>query len=258
MSALNGYRTLAWKEVRESAATSRLLIAVAVFALAGFGAVALTYYLPELVRTQAGSGIAITVPKQTAVDVVTSYVKDVTQVPALAVILLAMGSIADERAQGVASTILCRPVSRLAYLLAKVTGHGLCLLAALIVGALATLTYTALLFHPIAVGPFALVNLGLALLLLDILTVTLMASALLGSGVAAGGAAFVGYLLLTVVPGLWSPLGDSLPTSITSNARGLMTGSWGGLGVWRSLGGGLGLALLCLMVALAAVARRDA
>ncbi|MHB1525889.1 MAG: ABC transporter permease [Candidatus Dormibacteria bacterium] len=257
MRVLNGYRPLAWKEIRESAATGRLIIAVAVFAGVGFGAVALTYYLPDLVRNQAGSGITITVPKQTAVDAVAAYVKDIAQIPALAVILLAMGSIADERSSGVASTILYRPVSRLAYLLAKVTGQGLCVLAALTVGALAALTYIALLFQPIEVGPFAVVNLGLAVLLLDILAITLMASSLFRSGVAAGGAAFVGYLLLTVLPGFWSPLEESLPTAITSHAGGLMAGSWGGLAIWRGVGGGAGLALLCLTVALAGIARRE-
>ncbi len=256
MSALSGYAPLARKEIRESAATGRLLIAVAVFALAGFGAVALTYYLPDLVRGQAGSGVTISVPPQTTADAVAAYVKNVVQIPALAVILLAMGSIADERAQGVADTILCRPVSRLAYLLAKVTGHGLCVLAAFVVGALAALTYIAVLFHPVKVGPFAVLNLGLAVLLLDILAVTLMASSLFRSGVAAGGAAFVGYLLLMVMPGFWSPLGDSLPTAIISHAGGLMAGSWGGLAVWRAIGGGAGLALLCLVVALAGIVRR--
>ncbi len=256
MSAVSGYRTLAWKEIRESAATSRLIIALAVFALAGFGAVVVTYYLPELVRNQAGSGISITVPRQTAVDAIMEYVKSVTQLPALAVILLAMGSVADERASGIADTILYRPVSRPAYLLAKVTGHGLCVLAGLIVGGLAALAYITMLFHPIGVGPFAVLNLGIAMLMLDILTITLMASAHLRSGLAAGGAAFVGYLLFTVVPGFWPPLADSLPTAVTSHASGLMAGSWGGLAVWQAIGGGAGLALLCLLVALAGVARR--
>ncbi|MHB1501131.1 MAG: ABC transporter permease [Candidatus Dormibacteria bacterium] len=256
MSAVRGYRTLAWKELRESAATSRLAIAVAVFALAGFGAVVLTYYLPELVRNQAGPGISIIVPRQTAVDAVVEYVKNVTQLPALAVILLAMGSVADERSSGIADTILYRPVGRPAYLLAKLTGHGLCVLAGLIVGALAALTYITMLFHPIGVGPFATLNLGIAMLLLDILAITLMASSLLRSGIAAGGAALVGYLLFTVLPGFWPPLADSLPTAITSHASGLMAGSWGGLAVWRSIGGGAGLALLCLLVALAGIARR--
>jgi ABC-2 type transport system permease protein len=256
--ALNGYAPLAWKEIREGAATGRLVIAVAVFALAGFGAVALTYYLPDLVRSQAGSGITISVPPQTAADAVAAYVKDVAQIPALAVILLAMGSVADERAQGVADTILSRPVSRLAYLLAKVTGHGLCILAALIVGAPASLTYVDLLFRPIEVGPFAVVNAGLAVLLLDILAIAVMTSSLFRSGVVAGGAAFLGYLLLTVMPGFWSPLEESLPTAVTSHARGLMAGSWGGLALWPAIGGGVGLALLCLAVAMVGIARWEA
>src|SRR5450755_1346839 len=122
---VNGYVALAKKELRESLKTSRLLIACVVFVLAGCGGVILTHYLPDLVRSQASSGITILVPKQTVVDAVDAYVKNVAQIPMLAVILLAMGAVADERAHGIGAMILSRPVSRAAYLLAKLTGHGL-------------------------------------------------------------------------------------------------------------------------------------
>ena len=243
---MNGYIALAKKELRESLRTSRLLIACVVFVLAGCGGVILTHYLPDLVRNQAGSGMQIIVPKQTAVDAVDAYLKNVAQIPMLAVILLAMGAVAEERAHGVAATILSRPVSRAAYLLAKLTGHGLTLLAGLAIGATASFYYIVLLFDGASLGSYLLINLGLAATVLDVLCITLLCSTLLPSGVAAGGLAFVLYLLVSLLPGLWPPLGDSLPSSITGHAHALLAGSWGAADLARPLAGGLVLAGLCI------------
>jgi ABC-2 type transport system permease protein len=254
---MNGYRTLTKKELRESLKTGRLLIACVVFVLAGSGGVILTHYLPDLVRGQASSGVQIIMPRQTVVDAVDSYVKNVAQIPMLAVILLAMGAVAEERAHGVGAMILSRPVSRAAYLLAKLTGHGLTLLAALAIGAAAAFYYIALLFAGASLGPYLLINVGLAAMVLDVLAITLLGSTLLPSGVAAGGLAFVLYLLISLLPGLWSPLGDSLPSSITGHAHALLAGTWSAGDLVRPLVGGMLLAALCLGGAWLALLRQD-
>jgi ABC-2 type transport system permease protein len=254
---MNGYSALSRKELRESLKTSRLLIACVVFVLAGCGGVILTYYLPDLVRNQAGSGIQIVVPKQTVADAVDAYLKNVAQIPMLAVILLAMGAVAEERAHGVAAGILSRPISRAAYLLAKLTGHGLTLLAALGIGAAASYYYTVVLFGDVSLGSYLLINLGLAAAVLDVLAITLLCSTLLPGGVAAGGAAFVLYLLVSFLPSLWSPLGDSLPISITGHAHALLAGTWGAGDLVRPLAGGVVLAALCIGGAYLALLRQD-
>jgi len=127
-------------------------------------------------------------------------VKNVQQIPMLAAILLAMGSVAEERAHGISAMVLCRPISRAAYVLAKLTGHGLTLLAGLALGALVSFYYLVLLFDGAALGPFLLINVGLLAMLIDLLAITLLCSTLLRSGVAAGGLAFVLYILLSILP----------------------------------------------------------
>lgn len=254
---MNGYVGLAKKELRESLRTSRLLIACVVFVLAGCGGVVLTHYLPDLVRNQASSGVRIIVPKQTVVDAVDAYLKNVAQIPMLVVILLAMGAVAEERAHGVGAMILSRPVSRIAYLLAKLTGYGLTFLVAIAVGAVAAFYYIILLFDGASLGSYLLINLGLAAVVLDVLCITLLCSALLPSGVAAGGLAFVLYLLVSSLPGLWPPLSDSLPTSITGHAHALLAGTWGVGDLLRPLTGGLVLAALCIGGACLALLRQE-
>lgn len=184
---MTGYLALTKKELRESLKTSKLLIAAVVFVLSGTGSVILAHYLPDLVRNQAGSGMTIIVAKQTVVDAVDAYVKNVAQIPMLAAILLAMGAVAEERAHGVGAMILSRPVSRVSYVLAKLTGYGLTMLGGLALGAAISFYYINLLFDGASLGPYLLVNLGLAVSLVDVLAITLLCSTLLRSGVAAGG-----------------------------------------------------------------------
>jgi ABC-2 type transport system permease protein len=254
---MNGYRTLLTKELRESLATYRALIAVAVFLLAGIGGPVVTHLLPELVRNSTSSGVTIIVGKQTAVNAIDAYLGNMNQLPMLAAILLAMGTVAEERSRGVSALVLYRPISRAAYILAKLSANGLVLLGSLMLGALAALYYIVLLFGSVPVGPYLAINLGLAVLLLDVLTITVLCSTLLPSGVAAGGLAFVLYIILSAVLPLLPSLEVWLPTAITGHAHALLSGAWGTGDVLRSSLGGLLLAAACAVAACLALARRD-
>jgi ABC-2 type transport system permease protein len=254
---MNGYGTLLIKELRESLATYRALIAAAVFLLSGIGGPLLTHLLPELVRNSTSSGITIIVGKQTAVNAIDSYLSNMAQLPMLATILLAMGTVADERARGVSALLLYRPVARAAYILAKLTAHGLILLGSLALGALAALYYTVLLFGSVPLGGYLAINLGIAVLLLDVLSITVLCSTLLPSGVAAGGLAFVLYIILSSVPPLFSWLDASLPSTIVGHAHALLSGTWGAGQVARPLLGGLILAAVCAGASCLALAHRE-
>jgi len=254
---MNGYRVLLAKELRESLAGGRALIAAAVFMLSGISGPVLTHLLPALLAHSSTSSITIRVGKQTVVDAIDSYLSNMAQLPMLACILLAMNAVAEERARGVCALILSRPVSRTAYLLAKLTAYGLVLGGALLLGAIAAFYYIAVLFTDARLGPYVLVNLGLASALLDVLAITLLCSTLLRSGVAAGGVAFVLFIALSTLPGLWSPLGAWLPTNITDHAHALLSGAWGARDLVQPLVGGVLLMILCIGAACLALSRQD-
>lgn len=255
---MRGYRTLTGKETLESLKTYRALIAAAVFLISGMSGPLLTYYLPTIIKSSSSSAhIRVIVLKQTAIDAVISYLGSASQLPMLVIILLAMGAIADERARGIAALVLYRPVSRAAYLLSKLTGYGLTVLTALVLGAAAAYYYTALLFPGSKAGPFLLINLGLAAIALDVLALTLLCSAALPNGITAGGASFVLYLLFGNLPRLWDPLAGSLPTAVIAHAEDLWTGAWTASDVTRPLAGGLVLAVVALAAAYAVLSRRE-
>ena len=255
---MKGYPTLTRKELREAVRTYRLLVISAVFLISGLSGPLLTYYLPDIIRSSSRSQhLHIVVGKQTALDAIAQYVGSATQLPMLAVILVAMGLIADERRAGIASLILYRPVSRAAYLLAKATAGSGLVLVGVTLGAAGAFYYTALLFPGASLEAFVLINIGLLLVALDVLCLTLLCSALLRSSVAAGGAAFVAYVIYSSASPFWRPLADTLPTVIPSHATDLTAGTWTAADLTRPVLGGIAVAAAALFGAYCALQRQE-
>ena len=115
------------KELSEQYRTYRFFIALVIFLLMGISAPLITKLTPDLLKS-LGGGIQITLPTQTAADALNSYLKNMTQLPALVLILLAMGCIADERSRGTAVTVLTKPVPRSVFVLTKFLAYELTLL----------------------------------------------------------------------------------------------------------------------------------
>src|SRR5216684_6315832 len=95
------------KEFSEQYHTYRTLIAVVILLLLGLSAPILTKLTPDLLQN-LGGGIKIILPPQTATDALDSYLKNMVQLPALMIILLAMGCVADERSHGTAVLVLTK------------------------------------------------------------------------------------------------------------------------------------------------------
>jgi ABC-2 type transport system permease protein len=92
------------KELYEQYRTYRTLIAAVILLLLGLSAPILTKLTPELLKS-LGGGITVVMPPQTATDALNAYLKNMTQLPSLMIILLAMGCVADERSRGTAVVI---------------------------------------------------------------------------------------------------------------------------------------------------------
>ena len=143
------------KELYEQYRTYRLLIAVVIFLLMGISSPVITKLTPDMLKS-LGGGIQIVLPPQTATDALNSYIKNMTQLPPLALILLAMGCIADERSRGTAITVLTKPVPRSAFVLAKFIAYEVTLLLSLLLAATGAYFYTAQLFEALPLGGFLL------------------------------------------------------------------------------------------------------
>lgn len=238
------------KELLEQYRTYRILIATIVLLLLGLSAPIITKLTPELLQS-LGGGIKIILPPQTATDALNSYLKNMSQLPALMIILLAMGCIADERSHGTAVTVLTKPVPRTVFVFAKFLAYALLFLIVTALAATGDYFYTYQLFNALPVGAFVLLNVALIVFYLLVLALTVLASALFRNAVAAGGVAFAGFLALSILPSLNAAIAQALPTIFFSSERlaPLLAGSASVRSVITPLASGLGLALALVLLA---------
>ena len=226
------------KELLESLRTFRLPVVAGLFLFTGLSSPVLARYLPEIIELAGGDQLGvIELPTPTAADAVDQLVKNLAQFGALAAILLAMGLVAAEKDRGTAAFILTKPVTRRAFLGAKLVGLGLVLAASTLVAVMAGWIYTAILFEPLPVVGWVWLTILVTLWLFAFAAVTFLGSVVTGSTLAAGGIGFVALLALGIVsaiPGLgkFTPGGLLGPaTELAANSATVADLGWSNLGL---------------------------
>ena len=158
-----------------------------------------------------------------------------------------MGSVATEKERGTAAFVLSKPVSRAAFLTAKLVAIAVDLFVAVVGATVAGAIYTAILFEPLPLGGVIGMAALLWLSLVVFAALTFVGSTITRS--AAGGAG-VGFALLVVtgILGALPTIGPYMPGSLTGPA--------GALALGHDASGALGpiLVNIALVPALGAVA----
>jgi ABC-2 type transport system permease protein len=223
---MTGLTALLRKELRELVRTFRLAVVLAAFVIIGLGSPLAAKLLPRLMSSlatdQSGGFELVMTRDPTTTDALFQYQKNLGLVPLL-VILLAMGSLSGERRRGTAQLVLTKPVSRGAYLLAKLLAPALLYAAGLALAAAGCLLYTWVLFGAVDLAGYALVNLLFLVALWFYLALTLLASALLESAIAAAGVGLAGLALCTLLASL-GRIGRFTPGGLLSAAADLVQG----------------------------------
>lgn len=241
------------KELREQLSTHKLTVIVAAFVALGLISPLTAKMLPELLKS-AASEMTVSLPTPTAVVAMDQYLKNLTQMGLLLIVLTAMGAVAGERERGTAAIVLCKPVSRAAFLAAKFIAHAAVIAIGLALGALASYYYTMVLFERPDPSAFAVANALLGVYLLVLLSITLLASAILKSPLAAGGLSLglaIAISLVGTIPGV-APYS---PTGLLNSSRTLMVGT--GEPAYAAVLGGLGLVGLCGVLSWAVFRRHE-
>ena len=222
---MSGLSVLLRKELLESWRTMRLPIVGGLFLVVGLTSPLLARFLPEIIKAAAGDQLpAIPIPTPVVADAADQLWKNLAQFGAFAAIVLAMGSVATERDRGTAAFVLSKPVSRGAFLAAKVVGLGV--VSAVCVGLSVAVgwVYTAILFEPLPVTgwiAFALLAwLGLAAWA----AITFLASTVTGSAAASAGIGFGALIVLSLVAAIPNA-GRFLPGGLAEPAIGLAAGA---------------------------------
>lgn len=203
-SRLSGLGNLFWKEMRDWWATRRWWMTALVWLAILNGILALILFIaPDPSEAEAAARAAAGAPAQPARDemAVQVFFQLAGYALAIGVVVLAQDELIGERRAGTAAWILSKPVSRSAFILAKLLGNlpGIVGLMVLFQAAVAYLLISVQRGSPLPALPF-LAGLGpLTLSLLFYLTLTLMLGALFN-----GRGAVVGLpLILILLPDLF-------------------------------------------------------
>lgn len=211
------------KELVEQWRTMRMPSLLVVFLFVGIASPASARYMPKLMEAIGGPTFAAAFPTPTLVDAYTQLAKNVGQLGALVVIVIAMAAVSSERERGTLAFVLSKPVSRGSFIAGKLAGLGATIALGMLVAAIAAYLYTALLFAPPGPG-FGLLCLASFLSLLVFATITLAASAVTGSAVAAGGIG-LGALVVFGVASMLPNVGVYTPTGAVTRAVEVVSGA---------------------------------
>lgn len=252
---MSGFRVFARKELLEIARTWRIWVLPGILLFFGLTGPVLAKLTPQiLAAVGGGQGIVIQLTKPpTYLDAYGQWLKSLSQIGLFALIIIYGGLVSSERRSGTAVLVLTKPVSRRAFVVAKVLVHALFLTAVVVLGTALTWAETAVLFGSApaeALWAAALSWLAFAVLFLAIMT---LLSVWVGSQAAAAGVG-IGLYALLAVAGVWPPLAALSPAGLVGAPSALAAGKNVAV-LWPVLTS-LGLATL-LVAAAAAVFRRQ-
>ena len=240
---MTGLVALTKKELKEQVRTYKLLIVAGVFLLFGIATPLMFNYLPELLAL-SGEAIDFELPTFTAVQVLGEYVGTLSQLGILVVILIGMGAIARERERGTAAMVLCKPVGRGSFIIAKLLGLSATSLVSLALAGSACYVYTSFLFGEVNGSAFLVLHLLLGLFFVTCLSVILLSSSIFKSQLAAGGMALgvlIGQGLISGIPGIGAYTPNKLVIWGTDLLSGPASSSWPAVAV------SLGIIVACLL-----------
>ena len=222
---MTGFLVFIGKESREILLTWRIWVLPGILLLFAVSGPLLARFTPQLVEVAVGNGqlYGFKIPQPTYLDAYVQWLKSLSQIVQLALIIVYGSVVSGEIKSGTAVLMLTKPLSRTAFVVAKAVVHCAFLAALVVAGTLITWGLTAIIFGN-APGS-ALWSATIAWLVLGVLFIALMTllSTLIGSAAGAAGAGLGVYALL-LIAAIWKPLGTYSPAALTTQASSLAAG----------------------------------
>jgi ABC-2 type transport system permease protein len=218
-----GLGPLLRKEVLEQWRTLRLPVIATIFLLVGLSSPLLARFTPELLKAVGGDQFTIILPTPTAADAVDQLAKNLGQFGGLIAVLLAMGAVAAEKERGTAALLLTKPISRAAFLVAKLMAIGLTLAVSVAIASAGAWFYTLVLFAPLPLPGVAAGAVLQWLTLMAWASITFVGSTLTRSSLAAAGLGIVAFIVVGIL-GVVPNVGRFLPTGLGGPGRALALG----------------------------------
>ena len=250
-------KVLLWKEMLEQWRSYRMLAVAAVLVVMGILGPLTARYMNELMASIPGTpeGLEAVLPKPTVDLAVAELVDNLAQFGLILALLVPMASVVGEKTSGTAALTLSKPVSRGAFLLAKLLALLVTFAIGIGLGVAAGYAYTGMLFTWLPLPGFLVLACGLLLYLLFYSSLALLASTLMRSQLAAAGLAF-GLAILLGLLGTLPAISAYLPASLLGwgrvAANGLVVET-----PWKALAAALVLIPSLLLAGWAALRRQE-
>lgn len=203
---MTGFIAFLRKELSETARTWRIWVIPGMLLFFGLTSPIIAALTPALVKSMASAqpGVVLQLPPPTALDASAQFLKNLDQFILIAIVIAGAGVVSGERASGTAILMLTKPLSRGAFVIAKIVTQITVLVAATALGTAVCFGMTAVAFHgEHATGLTAAVSLWLLFASLLIVMMTLFSAAFRSRGAAAG--AGLGFFFLTLLFSNWGP-----------------------------------------------------
>jgi ABC-2 type transport system permease protein len=201
---MTGFGAFLVKEMHEIRRTWRIWVLPGMLLFFAITSPIIALVTPDVVSSLAGSqpGLVINMADPTATDSFTQFLKSLDQIVLIAVVIAGAGVVSGERSSGTAVLALTKPLSRAAFILAKVLAQLLLLVGFTAIGTITCAALTRVLFGPAPWLPFVTaVSLWLMSATLLVVVMTFFSALFPSRGAAAG--AGLAFLLLTLLLSLW-------------------------------------------------------
>ena len=203
---MTGLGAFLHKELTEIRRTWRLWVIPGMLVFFGVTSPIIAALTPALVRSMTASqpGVAIRLPPPRTLDAYAQFMKNLDQFVLIAVVIAGAGVVSGERASGTAILALTKPLSRRAFVAAKILSQLVLLLIATALGTAVCLATTAVVFDATGSGRlFAAVALWLLYAAVLVVVMTLCSAAFSSRGAAAG--VGLAFFFLTLLLSNWGP-----------------------------------------------------
>lgn len=222
---MGGFRGFLRKETAEFVRTWRIWVLGGFLLFFALGSPILAKLTPQILASVGSSqpGVVITIPDPIWRDAYAQWIKNLTQMGTMIVIVVAAGSVASEVAAGTAQLVLAKPVSRAGFVLAKFVSIALFVT---VLAAAGTAIVQAETYAVFGSAPAAVLWQSSGLWLVGALllaAVAILASSMMPT-LAAVGVSILVFLMLPVA-GIWPDVAKYTPAGLLGMPARLVTGT---------------------------------
>lgn len=221
---MTGIAAFAGKELREILQTWRIWVLPSIVLFFAVTGPLLARFTPQLVGALVGNQLnGLKIPTPTYVDAYLQWIKNLSQIVLIAVIIVYGSLVSGEIRSGTAVLVLTKPLSRTAFVIAKAAVHSLFLVSVVVAGALVTWALTWLIFGAAPAAPLWSATADFLVLGLFFVALMTLLSVLIRSAAGAAGAGLGGYVVLSIAA-IWKPLATYSPAALTTQPGALAAG----------------------------------